>query len=324
MGRGTTPIEAAFLGRIPYGCDVNSLSKILLRPRLNPPSLSDVSRRLAEIDLAAKTEIRDDLSVFYHPQTLMRITNLRSYFMERAELGKIDYIDEWIRMVATNRLTGHSTGFFSVYTLPPNQALSIESQRRINKKLNQEPPYRDVLEIILRKSRSLLRNLEEHELNLLSQSRKNAKFATSSSDNTPEFENDSVQLIVTSPPFLDVVNYQKDNWLRCWFNGIDASEIELWQLKREEEWQKKITGVFHELKRILSPGGYIAFEVGEVRGGKVMLETLVVPAAIDAGLKPVLVIINDQKFTKTSNCWGVSNLKKGTNTNRIVLIQKKK
>ena len=26
-------------------------------------------------------------------------------------------------MVATNRLTGHSAGFLSVYTLPPNQAM---------------------------------------------------------------------------------------------------------------------------------------------------------------------------------------------------------
>ena len=31
-------------------------------------------------------------------------------------------------MVALNRLTGHSPGFFSVYTLPPNQATSVERQ----------------------------------------------------------------------------------------------------------------------------------------------------------------------------------------------------
>ena len=34
-----------------------------------------------------------------------------------------------------------------------------------------------------------------------------------------------MQLTVTSPPFLDVVQYAKDNWLRCWFNGLDAEEI---------------------------------------------------------------------------------------------------
>ena len=83
-----------------------------------------------------------------------------------------------------------------------------------------------------------------------------------------------------------------------------------------------MTAMFRELLRVLVCGGYVAFEVGEVRGGRVLLETLVVPAAVEAGLIPRMVLVNDQVFTKTSNCWGVDNLKKGTNTNRIVLLSK--
>jgi hypothetical protein len=33
-------------------------------------------------------------------------------------------------------------------------------------------------------------------------------------------------------------------------------------------------------------------------------------------------MVNDQEFTKTANCWGVDNGAKGTNTNRIVLLQR--
>jgi hypothetical protein len=36
----------------------------------------------------------------------------------------------------------------------------------------------------------------------------------------------------------------------------------------------------------------------------------------------VCVIVNQQSFTKTANIWGVSNNRKGTNTNRIVFLQK--
>jgi hypothetical protein len=36
----------------------------------------------------------------------------------------------------------------------------------------------------------------------------------------------------------------------------------------------------------------------------------------------MLVVINDQRFTKTANCWGVDNNSKGTNTNRIVVFRK--
>ena len=83
-----------------------------------------------------------------------------------------------------------------------------------------------------------------------------------------------------------------------------------------------MTAVFHELNRILKPGGHIAFEVGEVLGGKIKLEEAVLPCGIAAGLSPLLILINDQKFTKTANCWGVNNNFKGTNTNRIVVFQK--
>jgi hypothetical protein len=66
----------------------------------------------------------------------------------------------------------------------------------------------------------------------------------------------------------------------------------------------------------------VAFEVGEVRNGSVKLEEAVLPCGLEAGLEPVLILINDQEFTKTANCWGVDNNTRGTNTNRIVVFRK--
>ena len=127
---------------------------------------------------------------------------------------------------------------------------------------------------------------------------------------------------MTSPPFLDVVDYAGDNWLRCWFCGIDPEKLPLTVPRRLEEWQAAMTTVFQELERVLIPGGDVAFEVGEVRGGKVRLEEAVIPCGMAAGLQPRLVLINAQRFTKTANCWGVDNGRKGTNTNRIVVFRK--
>lgn len=322
LGRGTTVIEAALRGRMPVGTDINPLSEILVAPRLDPPPLAAVSKRLRELPLEARCEIWDDLLAFYHPDTLRQITNLRKYLLANQEDGSLDAVDRWIRMVATNRLTGHSPGFFSVYTLPPNQAVTVERQRGINLSRKQTPPERDVRVSILKKSRSLLGNLEEYDAGRLRETSGTALLTTGSSDDTPEIASDSISLVVTSPPFLDVVDYQTDNWLRCWFNGIDAQSVRVWHFRRPRVWQAAMTRVFAELKRVLKPGGYVAFEVGEVRGGKILLESFVVPAAAEAGLEPLMVLVNDQVFTKTSNCWGVENLRKGTNTNRIVLLRK--
>src|ERR1051325_8360815 len=63
MGRGTTLLEAALLGRVPAGCDVNPLSVVLVKPRLNPPTQAEVEGRLGEINFSCDAEIWEDLRV---------------------------------------------------------------------------------------------------------------------------------------------------------------------------------------------------------------------------------------------------------------------
>jgi hypothetical protein len=131
-----------------------------------------------------------------------------------------------------------------------------------------------------------------------------------------------VQLAITSPPFLDVVQYASDNWLRCWFCGIDAKAVPMTMARTVEAWQQSMYEAFVELFRVVRSGGYVAFEVGEVRKGKIRLEEAALPVARKAGFVPELVMINAQNFTKTANCWGVDNNKGGTNTNRIVVLRR--
>ena len=127
---------------------------------------------------------------------------------------------------------------------------------------------------------------------------------------------------MTSPPFLDVGDYQTDNWLRCWFSGIDAASVPVTLARQLDAWKAFVTRTLSELRRVLRPNGHVAFEVGEVRGGALRLEETVLPAGVAAGLEPVLVLVNAQQFTKTANCWGVSNNTKGTNSNRVVVFRK--
>jgi DNA methylase len=322
MGRGTTVIEAALLGRTPAGCDVNPLSAILAAPRLSPPTLEEVVARLDDIDLSSAFSIPPDLSVFYHPDTLRELCSLREYLHTRERNGALDSVDRWIRMVAVNRLTGHSSGFFSVYSMPPNQAVSVEAQAKINKSRNQVPPYRDIRALIATKTRSLLSDCDSASRAALLRSSQRANLMTGLSRSTPKLATASASLVVTSPPFLDVVNYAADNWLRCWFCGIDVASVQISMHKKVADWQAGMTEIFRELARVLKPGGHVAFEVGEVRGGKIKLEEAVLPCGVAAGLEPQMIVINSQAFTKTANCWGVKNNAKGTNTNRIVVFRK--
>jgi DNA methylase len=322
MGRGTTVVEAALLGRAPAGCDVNPLSTILAAPRLSPPTLNQVVERLNDVNLSSARSYPPELEVFYHSDTLGEICALREYLLAREEHDALDNVDRWIRMVAVNRLTGHSSGFFSVYSLPPNQAVSVEAQAKINASRKQVPPRRAVRALVAAKTKSLLADCDSAARATLVRSAQRANLMTGVSRSTPRLASASVSLVVTSPPFLDVVNYAADNWLRCWFCGIDARSVQISMHKKVDEWQGAMTEVFHELARVLKHGGHIAFEVGEVRGGTIKLEEAVLPCGVAAGLEPQLIVINSQAFTKTANCWGISNNTKGTNTNRIVVFRK--
>lgn len=322
MGRGTTLVESALVGRQAWGCDANPLSRVLCEPRLRPPTIDGAARALADVNWRHAGEPPEDLLVFYHPDTLREICALRRHLQQKAADGALTDADRWVRMVAVNRLTGHSAGFFSVYTLPPNQAVSVRSQAKINARRGQTPPRRDVPGIILRKSRALLADVTVDVRARLAALASGHRFVTGPSSDTPSLEANAVALAVTSPPFLDVVDYQTDNWLRCWFAGIDAVAVPVTITRHVDAWRAFVTRTLEEVRRVLRPGGHVAFEVGEVRAGTVRLEETVIPAGVDAGLEPALVLINAQTFTKTANCWGVANNRLGTNTNRIVLMRK--
>ena len=141
-------------------------------------------------------------------------------------------------MVCLNRLTGHSSGFFSVYTLPPNQATSAARQRKINEARGQVPPRRDVFAIILRKTKALLKAPLPPAFG-----GRRARMLTGPAERTPEIADASVDLIVTSPPFLDVVDYPTDNWLRCWFAGIDAETVPITLHRSLADWERFIASL---------------------------------------------------------------------------------
>jgi len=323
-GRGTTIIEAALLNRNVIANDINPLSTILSKPRLSIPTFVDVENRLKKIKFRNGLKADIDLSMFYHPETESEIVSLRNYLIKKKRNGTEDFIDAWIRMVATNRLTGHSKNFFSVYTLPPNQAVTQERQKRINKLRKQKPEYKDVKYIILKKTRDLTSELNNNTIRQLARIGSKAKFLNEDARFTSGIKDNYVHLTVTSPPFLDIVNYAEDNWLRCWFNNIDADKVarNITITKKLDEWEKVMGEVFRELNRITKRDGCVAFEVGEIRRGKVKLDEHIVPVGIKAGFECFGVVINLQKFTKTANIWGISNNDVGTNTNRIVVFRK--
>ena len=112
--------------------------------------------------------------------------------------------------------------------------LALTRERR-----TQVPEYRSLVDVVVKKSRSLLKNCGSEDRERLKAAGQDAELALGSADNLRDVGDNRYQLIVTSPPFLDVINYQQNNWLRCWFDGIDSSVVPIWQLRKLEDWSAR-------------------------------------------------------------------------------------
>ena len=314
MGRGTTPLQAHLMGRRAYGNDVNPLCLMMTRPRLKPPTIESIADRLRIIPGHADPPTSDEqLLVFYHPETLTQLAAYKAWFQERTADGVFDDIDDWIRMVCISRLSGHSPGFFSVKTMPPNQAVSVKRQRIINERHERRPEPRDTRRLIMRKTRSLLRSGYPRPA-------PEPMLRTGRSDELGYIDDSTIDLIVTSPPFLDVVDYRQDNWLRAWFADIPIADVHLDSHSTTDKWTRWIRRSLLEFARVLRTGGTLVFEVGEVRKGRVQLEHHVADAMAGLPFDVREVVIIQQAFTKTSHTWGITNNTAGTNTNRIIVM----
>lgn len=323
-GRGTTSLQANLLGRVAWACDINPLAISLTKAKTSPVGLDEIVLRLNEIDFCRPVDLgeySERLAPFYHPDTYREIVNLKAHLQ-----AKRDRVNRFIELLAISRLHGHSPGFFSVYSFP-QISIPPERQIMINRKRRQKPEYRSVAPRIIKKAAQALRDGFASEFFMVSSAN---CIESSDARSMKGIPSSSVDLIVTSPPFLDKVDYLADNWLEFWFSGIDPRTFasRLIMCRSLSEWSEFIHDVLREMLRVLKPRGYAVVEVGEVETpeGIVYLDEVVAEQAERAtGSQKRLVVeevlINQQSFTKLANCFNVDNNRKGTNTNRLVVIK---
>ncbi|WP_325047911.1 DNA methyltransferase [Leptospira santarosai] len=317
-GRGTTSIQANLAGHCAIHNDISPMSLFLAKSRQTIPSLDSMEKILDRLDLKKKTreEKEDkDLLAFYHKDTLNEIKNLKR-ILSRDPSPEIQYIG----VTALSRLHGHSDGFFSVYSFP-QISIPPTAQKRNNEKRGIKPEYKEIKSRILQKMK---RDLKSPLPPFYHEFSGRNRYTNHSSLHLESIEDKIADLVVTSPPFLDKVNYEEDNWLRYWFLDIELPDHKKPSIfSTLDTWMEFIRETLKELSRVLKSNGVCVMEVGDIKKGSAVfnLDEYVIEAASDSGLEWETTFINDQKFTKLSNCWNVSNNEKGTNSNRCVVFR---
>jgi len=311
-GRCTTVLEANQLGRIGLGVDISPLGLEIAKAKQKNVKLIDVINRLKEIDFSKnRTEGYEEFKDIYHPKTYSQLLNIRRQL-------KNTPVDNLIKAIILGRLHGHSDAFFSVWTFNVI-SMSKERIKKQSEKRGIKPQYRDIVPRIIKKAKEVLRDTikEQPKSKLWMADTRNMYFIPSN----------YVHLIVTSPPFMNVINYIDDNWLRFWFLDFDKDKLrgKLIQTDNLEEYKKFIKECMKEMNRVMIKGKYCIIEVGDIRhkSKKLYLDHLIVELAEQTGFEVETIMINYMDAPKISRAFSRKKSKyDGTKTNRCVIMKK--
>lgn len=217
-GRGTTPFQALLMGRKAIASDVNPVAYCVTRAKTNAPSIAAVRRRLTsleqEFNPSAWEEDRKKLPPFFRwafsPATLRQIVFLRSRLRWRESDG-----DCFVAALTLGSLHGESSISPSYLSNQMPRTISTKPAYSVRfwKERGLRPPVRDVFELLRRKlnyryeseppnGRAIVWEMDMRELPRARQM-------------LPR----QIACVITSPPYLDVTNFEEDQWLRLWFLG---------------------------------------------------------------------------------------------------------
>lgn len=271
-GRGTTVLESLLCGRKAVGSDINPVAVCVSRAKADRPDLTSVSERLAALETgfvrrrssALETE-RQALPPFFrrafHHATLRELLFLRSELDWRA-----DATDGFIAALVVGSLHGEmdrSSAYFS-NQMPRTICLKPDYSLRYWRMHGLFPRRRRVFEMLRQKAELRLKDLpEDCGTGVVKES--DARRAVSAFT----WLKGKVNLVVTSPPYLNVTRYEEDQWLRLWFLGGESRPT-YGQVSRDDrhegidDYWRFLMESWRGLAPLLSGGARLVIRLGAI------------------------------------------------------------
>lgn len=337
-GRGTTALEACVAGRVGIGVDLNPLAAILTDVKVDPPSYEQTILRIAELERSyrpapvgdrAPPEIR---MLFEEGTTLPQLLHMKEC------LDPCDRIDRFLLASLAGILHGNhtrdvvSSRCLSV-SMPNTFSMSPGYlEKYIRTKGLVRPPFNAFEKLRLRMAHEFAEGMPVRRGRGL---RGDARLLSKA------VAPGSVKLIVTSPPYLNVVRYGKFNWIRLWLLGESVSNVDasLQVEKTDRRLALSDRHRFHgycgflrsaltECARVLRDDGTCVVTIGDVinkeHGSRTLATEVWDAVKGDVPLDLAAVIIDDvNEVGKVSKIWGEGHRGEATKTERVLVLHKR-
>ena len=223
-GKGTTLLAARLHNCPTYGIDIAPEAVVCSYAKILDVTLDDVCDYVSGLNINARSVggIPSSIHTFFNAYTLSQILSLReSIICDTYSKDRYKRINALFTLASLlGILHGHASYSLSIssshaYSMSPRYVREYAIKHGL------KPPIRDVKKCLITKiTRCLKVPLPRF---VLSDVRRGSALFCSSI--FPELIN-NVDLIITSPPYLNAQTYAKDNWLRLWLLGYNYKELQ--------------------------------------------------------------------------------------------------
>ena len=263
-GRGTVPLEAILSGRIGLGSDANPLAYSLTQAKVAVPGYADIDRRLSELKQcyrnwdAAVEAVPDHIAMLYAPGTLRQLVFFRTR-LDRSNITDAFLVAMILGMLHANHSREGATRGFSI-SMPNTFAMSPGYVAKYIEENHLDKPEVDVFAMLRDRAQRL-------KLPIEAVVRGKAWLQDATTDPPPWLRDTKPKLIFTSPPYLEVIKYGKYNWVRLWFLGESANEVDerLMASSSLDRYVNFMAKVCINLRAVLADDGYLCLVIGDVR-----------------------------------------------------------
>lgn len=265
-GRGTVALEAVLKGRRSYGSDANPLAEVLSHAKTRVPSRRALLTRIAELEdayLPGSISIADEpanIAMLYSEDTLKQLVWLKTQ-LDRTNDTDCFLIAVILGMLHANHNKSGEPRGFSI-SMPNTFAMAPGYVAKYIKDHGLARPEVNVFAMLRKKL---------GRLDLPSAKRVGGKTWLHDATAKPPawLVKQRPKLILTSPPYLQVIKYGKYNWVRLWFLGETSSDVDrrLMASGSLSRYLSFMDSVSASLRKVVAEDGYVCLVIGDVRKG---------------------------------------------------------
>ena len=263
-GVGTIPLEARIQGRIGIAGDLSELAAVVSKAKLERFALSDVNAVTAQLAdlLASDTTPLERLIVeehgdfglngvieeYFEPRTLREVLLARRFF--RTRVGAVTSAEAVVMTALLHVLHGNRP-----------YALSRRSHPVTPLKPTGPAEYRPLA--------GHVRSRIERVQRALSELGPEGQSYQCGFDALP-LGHESVDAVITSPPFAQSLRFFSSNWMRLWLCGWNPEDFRantgaFLERTQKTNFDAAYSGFLGAMAQLLRPGGLLVMHLGETR-----------------------------------------------------------